>query len=297
MENEAVVRSLFVLLVAGSWAGLLSCRRPLRGTTLVAPWWWAVASSLAVTAAGGAALWPGWWPADWLPPLRFAAAVTTFCPGMAVLGAKRPQDAAWKFVVFSLWVVLAWPALEWMVRATARSGEPFEIHGVRGSFLLVLIGLGLWHTLPTRFWAASLAGCLAQLTLLADQLPLVRSLGVRPELGLVAAALGVWLLVRGLWRRPAGAPSFELAWREFRDLFGALWALRVAERVNAAALTNRWPVRLSWQGFEGDPVTVLSRDERRALRQVVENLLRRFVSPEWLAERLGAVGLEAEVSR
>src|SRR5438132_5998673 len=105
-----------------AWAALsgivglvaLGLVRPrLRGTTLLAPWWWSLFSLAAVmsvetmlgsSSAGG--------DVRWAPAARYAAAVTTFGPIMAVLGAKRPQDRAWQFIVLSLLVVLALPSGE-----------------------------------------------------------------------------------------------------------------------------------------------------------------------------------------
>ncbi len=54
---------------------------------------------------------------------RYLVAITTFLPGMAVLGAKRPQHWGWQFIVATLWVTLAWPALE-----SLATGHPFALH-------------------------------------------------------------------------------------------------------------------------------------------------------------------------
>src|SRR4051794_207498 len=90
-------------------------RRAVAGTTLTAPWWWSVVSLLALALAEFVT---AFWKSDSDPSaaaLRFIAATSTFCPLMALLGAKRPQDRGWQFIVFSLWVVLALPGLEWLL--------------------------------------------------------------------------------------------------------------------------------------------------------------------------------------
>jgi hypothetical protein len=78
----------------------------------------------------------------------------------------------------------------------------------------------------------------------------------------------------------------NLVWCDFRDGFGAVWTLRVAQRVNESATRHQWPVTLDWQGFidrhSGQPAEELP-------AEVVENLrtlLRRFVSNEWIDKRL-----------
>ncbi len=91
--------------------------RPLHGTTLRAVWWWsfiALGTVVATELAIGIMQ-----PQDnsWAEPLRFIAAASTFCPLVALLGAKRPQDRAWQWIVLSFWVILALPAAQaWLLR-------------------------------------------------------------------------------------------------------------------------------------------------------------------------------------
>jgi hypothetical protein len=61
------------------------------------------------------------------------------------------------------------------------------------------------------------------------------------------------------------------------------------EQLNAVSQSNGWNLRLQWSGFhtmDGSPDWSLPPDQLRVLRQSLQNLLRRFVSPEWIATRL-----------
>ncbi|MBW3598169.1 MAG: hypothetical protein KY475_12975 [Planctomycetes bacterium] len=277
-----------VVAIAAFAAGegvLLAAIRPrLRGATLTAAWWWAVLAtySLTLLALPILLLDPGARNFAGADALHYAAAMLTFCPAMAVLGAKRPQHHPWQIVVVSLWAVLALPALEAFV---LRRGQSLEISGVRAAFLLGLIGVGVLNWLPTRFCPAALLAAAGQGLLLAefvfDDAPIRL-----PRAWALAAACFVaattWVLVQ---QRAGGG---DRVWRDFRDGFGALWALRVAERVNAAASAHDWPVRLRWSGF------VPVREESSPSQQPaspgpweaeLSSLLRRFVSPEWIANR------------
>ena len=99
----------------------------LHGSTLFAPCCWAALAWLAVTAtelaiisiAGSAA---------WADQARFVAAVSTFCPTVALLGAKRPQDRAWQAIVLSLWCVLALPGV---AQLGARAGRSVALTSYR----------------------------------------------------------------------------------------------------------------------------------------------------------------------
>ena len=280
---------LAIPLVAG-FTGivlLIQSRRRLLGTTLVAPAMWALISMITVTLLQTVTI--GWElrsPATW----NYLAAATTLCPTMAVLGAKRPQDRGWQFIVASLWVVLALPATQDLAFAP---GGGFELHPAWAWFLALLITLGLLNYLTTRFAFSAVLISLAQIILLEAQLPrLGLNLSSYQLLAIPLLTIGIavvrWQVRSGINRR--GWPG---VWLDFRDAFGAVWALRVAERMNQAARTHRWPARFRWQRIE--PVDDASEGERVTCNHPLNDkmelsfrtLLRRFVSPEWIGERLG----------
>lgn len=276
---------LIGLLWCGGVALLAMRRRAIGETTLAAAWWWSIAT-LTFLAIVLSALYAGWVKPAWREPLRFVAAVGLFCPLMSLLGAKRPQDRAWNFIVLSLWIVLAMPAAE---AAFLQRGRPLEIHGARGWFLWALIGIGLVNLLPTRFWLNSLLLASGHVLLLARYLPLIE----RPWIASAdLTGFAVMILALGLAtmnRRHQPEHGLDRVWLDFRDSFGTLWGLRVVQRVNAVAQASEWPIMLHWFGFFGletEGLDKLPPETRRALEQTLRNLLRRFVSEQWIASRL-----------
>src|SRR5262245_4046075 len=104
---------LAAALGLGALLGLLRSRRKLAGTTLIAPWCWAMFSLAVVAGSETICRSQSVAPSTaWLSHIRYLAATTTFCPFMALLGAKRPQNRAWQFIVLALLTVLALPAVE-----------------------------------------------------------------------------------------------------------------------------------------------------------------------------------------
>ncbi len=291
MEETHTIDVRLVSLGLVGLAGLLALawRRPqLSGTTLAAPWAWSVVSlvTVAVTelligldsrlAANG-----------WSAPLRFIAAISTFCPIMALLGAKRPQNRAWQFIVLSLWAVLGLPGFEGLL-----FGEVYEIHPARSWFLVILVGIGLLNGIATRYWPSSVLFCAGQLALIAPYLPPTQALlsaAAAPlwGLGFLTASWGLLALD---WPRPRRTDTpWDRAWLDFRDAYGAVWSLRVAERINASAAACQSPMVLGWRGFRGrdasSPVSELPQPAADTLRA----LLPRFVSRQWIDSRLGAL--------
>lgn len=285
-------------LVAGSLCGLWlwASRRHVRETTAVPAVNWAVLTVLLVGSVELLALWQGEAVAR-LPALRHMVAVATFCPLISLLGAKRPQDKPWQLIVLSLWVVLALPALETLV---FRPDMRPDLHTSRKLFLALLVFIGFFNGLFTRHALAVLLATCGQALLLAEYLPLVAAYaGEGTAAARVAAAQVLLLLSSGLWALRQGTPQRELPldrlWLDFRDLYGTVWGLRIADRINSAAQMYDWDVALHWRGFcdrEGKLWTV-NPDTDAALQKMMRTLLRRFVSPEWINARLGNVPNEA----
>lgn len=276
-----------VLLAAGL-AALVARKPRVHSTTLLAAWRWSLASLLCI-ALGEASigLAPGVWTASWAASLRFAAAMTTFCPIMALLGAKRPQHRPWQFIVLSLWVILSLPSLEWLLFSGMR-----EIHAARFWFLMALTLLGAGNGLATRFWLAGLLVALGQIAMVSPFCAATQSLlpgALAPLLGLLLMVAG-WSLIALARPRPRqSVASLNRVWLDFRDAFGAVWSLRVAERINASASMCAWPVRLGWYGFRAQEQDICS-EAPPVAAAALRTLLRRFVSPEWIDERLADSG-------
>jgi hypothetical protein len=277
-------------------AFLIRLRPVISGTTLTAPWGWAFISLAAQTAALATQACAA--PGGWNAPLGYAAAITSFGPVVAVLGAKRPQDRAWQWIVLTLLIVLALPSGEFLL---LRRGTPFTLHAARAWFLAILAAVGWCNYLPTRYWLAATCFFMAQLCQLAAYLPWL--LWPQPEwqawlgLGLFAASAGSACAAR---LRFASTP-WDRLWIDFRDTFGAVWGLRVMERFNAAMRAGNCPVQLTWHGLCAAQLPVTSRmsaaatgvpvpldpEMLAAVSRNLQPLLRRFVSDRWLAVRIG----------
>jgi hypothetical protein len=275
-----------VILVRAFWL--------VRESTLIIPWAWAVGCFALVAASSGyAALVPAEQRPTSFLAMQFAAASGTLCPIVALVGAKRPQHSAWSFVVVSLWLILALPAAEVLC---LHPGQELEINSIRSWFLWALLGAELSAFVLTRYWVSILLLVAAQIVWLTEWLPLLPrfvSFGdLREVTGLVLASIAVvsaWLISG----RPArAANAYDRLWFDFRDAFGLFWALKLAERVNDAGKQAGWDFDLGWGGFRTQedfaPLGKLPPEEAAGLRNSLHGLLRRFVSEEWISERLGS---------
>ncbi len=287
----------------------------LYGTTLIAAWCWSVMAILSIMIVETLVnLGSDWLSPSRIGPLRYLAAIVTACPIVALLGAKRPQHRAWQWIVLSLWVVLAMPA------ATALFfSQPTFDPGILWSwFLLILVVMTATNYLPTCYWLAGLLAGASQLCLLSKQLPggrhLVRWLDPHSSHWIATAALALLLLAvifvqwisraRRTWNPNLVTPHDRI-WRDFRDSYGALWGLRIVDRINATAKSHRWNIDLRWNGFQhsedrstdtaGNPPGI-PLEITTPLEQIFVSLLRRFVSIEWIDQRR-AVPLEKPLKR
>jgi hypothetical protein len=109
-----------------------------------------------------------------------------------------------------------------------------------------LIGTGNYLVTAAGVGAVVLAGAGG---LALGHLRLGRPL-VSVELASGLAGAAPWLAWMGLALRRVPATSADRDWQLFRDRFGAIWALRLAEQFNRAAANGGWPTRLGWFGLE-----------------------------------------------
>lgn len=268
---------------------LLLKRHRFLGTTLMPAWGWALFSMLVVGLAVGLSEHFRSETAAWYCSFRFAALVTTFCPCMAVLGARRPQFLAWQWIVFALWGVVSLPAGEAILM---RPGMPLDVGGLRAWFLLILIIVPLVNWLPTRYWISAMLFAGGQTLLMFEYFPFTSGM-LTPRsdtLGLVLMVVSLTIVALSRQRQQGGTAPLDRVWLDFRDGFGALWAARVAERVNATASSRGWEIRLRWHGFRpvdrACTIEPIPPEIAIEVQQTLENLLRRFVSPQWIASRV-----------
>lgn len=289
MELPAHFAAAWAICAGVIGVGALAyCRRWLVETTLLPAWWWGVMAVACWSAMEAAAAWGGG-RGTWIAPLRLAAVALTFCPVLAVLGAKRPQHTAWSFVVLAFWGILSLPAAETFF---LQRGQRLEMGDARSWFLWILILVGPVNYLPTRQWPAALLLAAAQVLALSEYLPLIHQTLFAGQY-LVAISLGCLapLAARAPQVKDDANPYSRL-WLDFRDTFGLFWALRLQERINAVAGTNDWPLLLGWSGVvddaTGQPPAQIDESIEPTLRTTIKGLLRRFVSGPWIAARMGS---------
>ncbi len=312
-----------IALVAGfGLAGIAWRSRRLRHTTLRAVWWWSFGAFSAVAAVELLATLAGSRIDHSLQPSRYAAAMLTFCPMMAVLGAKRPQSRTWQWIVLSLWFILLIPAIQWWLY---RPSNVMHVFTAWKLFLLVQLVIGLVNYLPTRYWASALLATAGQVLLVSKHLPLVGfslpvfdhiaafgQIAMGPLLGLTALASAAWMVHLADLRHRRPSAGIDHVWIDFRDLFGVVWAMRVGQQINTYSAMYGWHISLQWSGLRwigpeeigareiGAKETVdvattsadtanesqMSEQTAAALRKSLRGTLRRFVPAEWIAERL-----------
>lgn len=289
---QILLRGLATLGLAAGLLILFRLRPALKNTTLPSAWRWLVA---------GVLLWSGVWfvtVLTWVVPrpaadaLWFAVAVVMLCPGIAVLGARRPGSRAWTwFVLLPLLFVLGWPLLvAWFHNGDAVRWQ-VETPVMLGYVLVLVMGAGNYW--GTRWTGASVLLVAALLLLVVPMSSLalafpadLKQCQVWSTLALSAAFVTAWISAR----RPRCAfTPYDRLWLDFRDWFGVVWASRIRERLNETARNEHWPMRLEWHGFvaadqNGDRAISAKMDERLVYN--LRWLLRRFVDPEWIDARL-----------
>lgn len=285
------MHALSFLALSAAFCVVFRGFRRLKGTTLVTASCWALA---ALATGCGATLHEintgGDRPAisDFL---WYFAAVLLLCPGIAVLGARKPGAATWSwFVLLPLVLVLLWPAVASTSLQNADHHLELEGPAIIGFAVVLVMASGNYfgtrYTLPSLLFGVSVAmfvGPLSPLT--AGMLP---SVSVSRLVGSILLSVAT-LITLGRSRIPVSPPdgpasSLDVIWFEFVDTFGMVWAKRVMDRVNQSAAHEKWTGRLELHGFVWQPDCSdedRSRTEER-MEYTLRWLLKRFVEPEWI---------------
>ncbi len=283
MIVNALAVGLWLLVIIGAWRS----RSRFQHTTLVAvlPWSFAAMACWLVVAVSG--LEPAMATSAWRSYAGYLAAVISLTPGVAVLGSRRPTCRAWPvFVIIPLILVLMWPTIT--IGLTAGWSRPLQLERpqfwIYGLVAVMSLGnyVGTRFTLPVLLATGSL--CYSLLAFSPDQsAQSPQQLAVISSAGLMLAVCslaGLWLL-----RQPVVAASrFDRVWNEFVMLYGIVWSRRLLDRLQVLARNQQWSCDVTASGF-GDPATIDPRSAT-AVEHALRWLLRRFVDPPWLDERL-----------
>ena len=295
LSTIGLVASLAVL--AGLAWLLATARRGLRFTTLQTAWWWMV-GGCTLWAATACVVLPGRSGPEIQAQCLYWTGIASLCPGIAVLGAKRPGSRVWNlFIVVPLVLVLGWPAVTvWRADGPRLFTAEWP---VLGGLLLVLI-MGTGNYLGTRFAGAAALYAAAVVALVAPASVAMTRIwadlaGTTTWIFLTATLLlggAGWLAWRAASASRSGSDETGTArlWNDYRETFGIVWGTRLRERLLQEASREKWPGN-ALPGVEGleFPEGASGEDREKAearYRHHLLWLLRRFVDPEWIERRM-----------
>lgn len=285
---------LFVALLCLTLATivLISSIRGLRGTTLLTAGGWSLAGLTA------------WWSAMLCENLGLTSRSTTdllyyltsvllLCPGIAVLGARRPGHVAWNFfVLLPLVAVLLWPAVASVPLVEKDAPLDLESPPMIGFALVAVMGMGNYFgtrfTLPAMLHAAMLFLLACSMWASAPELALIPERDLARHMASVALMISVAVAALRAGESVEGLGPHDRLWLDFVDQFGLVWAKRVMDRLNEAARHEKWSAEFQWHGIQRDPKATDEEQSRTDARieHNVRWLLKRFVNPEWIEARL-----------
>jgi hypothetical protein len=224
--------------------------------------------------------------------LWYASAVVGLCPVIAVLGSRRPGTRVWTwFILIPMLFALGWPVMTLALQGSASRGLQLETPQLIAYVLVLIMGagnyLGTRHTMAALLYMTactmlSVSSSAAAPSWLSDRLS-VRLWATC----LMAAAVVMAGRSTSTTSLENDAKRFDRLWLDFFDQFGIVWGRRIQDRVNFMATKEHWPARLELHGFVWNSAPDLATEAR--IEQTFRWLLRRFVDPPWIDQRLGAM--------
>ncbi|MFL5244413.1 MAG: hypothetical protein ACJ8FY_20120 [Gemmataceae bacterium] len=177
----------------------------------------------------------------------YMALCLTGCAGIAVLGARRPLAGPWNFVVVGLLAVLLLPLAEGWGDLNLSAGRIFFL---AATLSVIGFNYGLTRLGPASVFL--LAGCaiLMVVTLKMAGFHNSRDSFVA-EWGFGVITISPWIALTVMCRKAKLRDDLDKAWLSFRDRYGMVWALRIADQFNRSAANSGWPFRLTWAGVKG----------------------------------------------
>jgi hypothetical protein len=280
---------------------LMRLRLGVRGTALESAWpcaafvWlvWLIVTGLAAAERLGALSSLH----AWIDVLWYLAAILALTPPVAVLGARRPAARVWTaFVLIPLVLVFAWPVLAALQQAAVPVAFALEAPLLVGFTLVAVMGAG--NYLGLRFSSSALLWIAGLLLVVLPLCPATSGWVFEAQTG---RALGTLCLVASAWLAdrqtkghnagtlPQRAP-LDRVWRDFRDLFGIVWARRIQERFNDEARQQALPFHLGIDGLEDAtgraPAAAVDGQSLAAAEASLRWLLQKFVDRDWIDRRL-----------
>jgi hypothetical protein len=281
---------------------LLRLRLGVRGTALESAWpcaatvWfaWLIVTGLTVTDRFGdsSSL------HAWIDVLWYLAAILALTPPVAVLGARRPTARVWTaFVLIPLVLVFAWPVLPTLRSSGGLVAFTLETPLLVGFALVLVMGAG--NYIGLRFSPSALLWIAGLLLVVLPLCPATSGWVLQTEpgrtLGTLCLVAAAWLADRqaagGTPIVPVAGASLDCVWRDFRDLFGIVWARRIQERFNDEARQQGLPLRLGIDGLEdamGSSPAAFDRQSFAAAEASLRWLLQKFVDRDWIDRRLSS---------
>lgn len=276
---------LVLFLLASALIPWAAAWRDARGTALRgALVWGALVLALGLAAQAAALSEPLASGRPMSGRLTYMTTIAVLAGLTSVLNARRPGDKVWAILMALLLVVFLIPWLEGAGRmrkadglAVLRLDSPWTI------FYGFLAVAGTANYLTTHFRAAVVVG----LGLIVEYLGL-RSPDWSPASRAWCWTVAAWLFGASFWvawlgrSAPRESPGNEIdrIWIWFRDRWGAVWALRIAEQFNRSAMIGDWPYRLSWTGLvPADPKSDAPLVVGDRALVTLRGLVRRFVQP------------------
>lgn len=285
------------------WWILVRNRNSLGQTTLIAAWRWSLVAASAWTIT---------WLTDCCGQLMSPAAadhawyfstVLALCPPIAVLGSRRPGNRVWEaFILLPMLMALFWPILAVRLQGSEFRGLQLETPQFVAFTLVLVMGIG--NYCGTRYTLQALifgTAVLAITAVCSQSWPW--GIESRPGTRVWGTALAGISIISTRWTaRPQPQSDFDRVWFDFFDTFGIVWGRRIQDRINFVAQKEDWPVRLDLHGFvEADRFqrppdedlndsSILAALNVATVRARMEHtlrwLLRRFVDPIWIDQRL-----------